>query len=335
MPRRKNTAFTLIELLVVIAIIAVLIGLLLPAVQKVREAASRAKCQNNLKQLGVALHNYEGANGHFPPSTVSTGTAAAQPWSAQSFLLPYVEGDNVFRLIDFNVGYHSGINLTNYPSYGVAALKVPVLVCPSDTNDRQRLNSSTGLPEHYPITYGMNVGQYLIWNPVTRQDGGGAFAPNQKLTTAAYQDGLSNTLAMSEVKAFQRRVHDATMPAAAPGSPSAVSGSVGGGAFADTGHTEWVCGRAIHVGFTTLFPPNTRVPHSVGGVEYDFDACSSREGRNQVDTTYGVITSRSYHSGGVNVLRMDGSVKFTANSVPQATWQALGTRAGGEVVGDY
>jgi prepilin-type N-terminal cleavage/methylation domain-containing protein/prepilin-type processing-associated H-X9-DG protein len=332
---RNRSAFTLIELLVVIAIIAILIGLLLPAVQKVREAAARLKCGNNLKQLGLALHNYEGTLGHFPPSTISTGTAAAQPWSAQAFLLPYIEGDNVFRLIDFSAGYHAGPNLTNYPPYGVAALKVPVLVCPSDPNDRQRFNASNGLAEHYPVTYALNMGRYLLWNPVTRAEGGAAFGPNQRFTHGSFTDGMSNTLAMSEVKAFQRRVQDAVLPAVAPATPAAVSPAVSGGAFGDTGHTEWVCGRAVHIGFTTLFPPNTVVPHTVAGVTHDFDACSSREGRNQTDPTYAVITSRSYHSGGVNVLLMDGSVRFVTNGIVPATWQALGTRAGGEVPGNF
>lgn len=332
MKNRDRSAFTLIELLVVIAIIAVLIGLMVPAVQKVREAANRMKCQNNLKQLGLACHNYEGSNGHFPPSTISIGTAAGQPWSMQAFILPFVEGDNTFKLIDFTTGYHTGTNLSNYPPWGVATLKAPVLICPSDPNDRPRLNAS-GQAEHYPLSYHMNVGLYLVWDPVTRRDGGGAFGPNQKLTHGSYIDGLSNTIAMSEGKMFNPRVHDATLPATPPGTPTDVSAATSGGGWSATnGHTEWVCGRAIHTGFTTLFTPNTKVPHTVSGAVYDFDVSSSREGRNQTDPTYAVITARSYHNGGVNALLMDGSVRFVVNSVSATTWRALGTRAGGEVL---
>lgn len=334
MHRLTRYAFTLIELLVVIAIIAVLIGLLLPAVQKVRGAAARTKCQNNLKQLGLACHTYEGSNGYFPPSTISIGTSATQPWSMQAFILPYLEGDNTFKLIDFTSGYHTGNNLTNYPPWGVATLKAPVLICPSDPNDRPRLNAS-GQAEHYPLSYHMNVGLYLVWDPVTGRDGGAAFGPNQTLSHGSYTDGLSNTIAMSEGKMFNPRVHDATLPPIPPIAPTNVSASTSGGSWSATnGHTEWVCGRAIHTGFTTLFTPNTKVPHAVSGVTYDFDVTSSREGRNQTDPTYAVITARSYHTGGVNALLMDGSVRFVTNSISASAWQAAGTRAGGEVLGN-
>ncbi|MCI0740032.1 MAG: DUF1559 domain-containing protein [Gemmataceae bacterium] len=334
--RMSRAAFTLIELLVVIAIIAILIGLLLPAVQKVREAAARTQCLNNLKQLGLALHNYEGVYRQFPPSTISTGGASAQPWSAQAFLLPFVEGDNVYRLIDFSVGYHHAVNTAKFPPHGIAPLRIPILICPSDPNDTARINTSTGLPEHYPLSYGLNVGSYLIYDPVSRREGGAAFAPNSKFKHGSFIDGLSNTLAMSEVKAFNPRFHDAVLPVTPPASPNDVSGSVSGGAWSpNSGHTEWVCGRAIHAGFTTTFTPNTNVPHASGGQVYDIDVSSSREGRNQTDTTYAVITSRSYHTGVVNALLMDGSVRSIASSVPLPTWRALGTRAGGEVNGDF
>jgi prepilin-type N-terminal cleavage/methylation domain-containing protein/prepilin-type processing-associated H-X9-DG protein len=332
----RRPGFTLIELLVVIAIIAILIALLVPAVQKVREAAARTQCLNNLKQVGLALHNYEGSNKVFPPSTITTTGAATQPWSGQALLLPYLEGDNVYRLIDFSVGYHHATNKANFPPNGIATMRIPVLVCPSDPNVKERVNTATGLPEHYPLCYGMNVGSYLVYNPATRLDGGGAFGPNSRYRATGFSDGMSNTLGFSEVKAFSPRIHDATLPATAPLNPADVSPSVIGGAWSpNSGHTEWVCGRAIHAGFTTTFTPNTVVPHMNGGTAFDFDVTSIREGTNQTDITYGVITSRSFHSGQVNILLMDGSCRSVSNSVSPQTWSALGTRAGNEAVGDF
>lgn len=330
-----RAGFTLVELLVVIAIIGVLVALLLPAVQAAREAARRMSCSNNLKQLGLALHNYESAFKRFPSSAVTRGGSSTQPWSGQSFLLPYVEGDTIFRRIDFSIGYHHPDNRAQFPPYGVAATRVPVLLCPSEVNDRPRLNATTSVPEHYPLNYAMSVGEYLIWNPATRQDGGGAFAPNSRFAAAHFVDGLSNTIGFAEVKAFTPRFHDAaTLPLAPPTSPQTASVShVGGVWSATSGHTEWVCGRAIHTGFTTTFTPQTPFlyRHS-DGKTYDIDVSGIREGTDQTSITSAIITSRSYHTGLVHGLFMDGSVRPVNSSVQLNIWRALGTRAGGEAL---
>lgn len=331
----RRTGFTLVELLVVIAIIGVLISLLLPAVQMAREAARRISCQNNLRQLGLAMHNYESAKQVYPPSTRIDGGAANQPWSAQSFLLPYFEGGSIYDRIDFKIGYHNNGNKSLFPPNGIAALRIDMLMCPSEVNNRPRLDTGTGLPNHYPLNYAMNVGQYLVYNPLTKADGGGMFFPNAKVRPAYVVDGLSQTLAFSEVKAFTPRFHDATLPVVAPTNPGDVAGQVSGGAWStENGHTEWVCGRAIHTGFTTTFTPNTAVLRTEGGVTYDFDVSSSREGRNMTDATYAIVTARSFHSGLANFLLMDGSVRSIDNEVDPIVYRALGSRAGREVIAE-
>jgi prepilin-type N-terminal cleavage/methylation domain-containing protein len=336
MKKYLRPGFTLVELLVVIAIIGILVGLLLPAVQAAREAARRMSCSNNLKQVGLALHNYESALRTLPPSTVSIGGSANQPWSAQSFLLPYLEAGNITSRIDYSVGYHAGTNKANFPPSGVASLRVPVYMCPSEPNDRSRLDAS-GVPEHYPINYALSVGTYLIYNPVDRTDGGAAFGPNRRNPVSGFADGMSNTLGLAEVKAFTPRFQDHVgMPSIPPSSPASVSTMYTGGSWSATnGHTEWVCGRSIHAGFTTTFIPNTQVSHVLAGKTYDIDVTSSREGRNQTDPTFGIITARSYHTGLVNVVLMDGSVRGISSSIEQGTWRSLGTRSGSETNGDF
>ena len=332
---RQRDAFTLVELLIVIAIIGVLVALLLPAVQSAREAARRISCSNNLKQIGLAIHNYESGFKTVPPSTVSLGRSASQPWSAHAMLLPFLEGSNTSALIHFGLGYHDGTNKSMFPPNGVSTLRVPVYLCPSDPNDRMRFDA--GVAIHYPTTYALAVGQYLIYHPVTGQDGGAAFAPNRRTPLASIVDGLSHTMALAEVKAFTPRFQDfLAMPSLPPTNASMVSPSYTGGSWSSTnGHTEWVCGRAIHAGFTSTLTPNTKVEHTQDGTLYDIDVTSSREGRNQLDPTYGIITSRSYHAQMVNCVLLDGSVRSISNNIDLAIWQALHSRASGEVIGDH
>jgi prepilin-type N-terminal cleavage/methylation domain-containing protein len=337
----RRTAFTLIELLVVIAIIAILIGLLLPAVQKVREAAARLKCQNNLKQISLAVHNYESANGHFPPSMQapigSTFVTNNGSWSVHGRILSYIEQGNAGVLVNLELAWDQQL------ATGVPQTRIPVFLCPSEVNDTVRTNANG--PFVYPNNYGFNFGTWLIWNPATGQGGDGVFFPNAKLRPTSITDGLSNTLMLSEVKAFtpySRNIPSAVSPIP-PTSAAEVATLVaaapdkkmGPSINDNTGHTEWPDGRVHHSGFTTVLTPNTAVPSGMAGVRDEADVNTMQEGRSASVPTYAAITARSYHAGMVHVALMDGSVRSVRNEIPLATWRALGTRSGGEVIGDY
>ena len=328
MPVRRSTArdgFTLIELLVVSAIIAILIALLLPAVQQAREAARRTQCKNNLKQLGLALHNYHDSHLVFPPggtyTTIASGTQPAG-WSVQARLLPYVDGGNLFNLINFSTGYASQPAITQ--------TRIGLLLCPSEVNDRAYID---GALTYYPCSYAANYGLWFVWNPATNLTGTGAFGPNSRTSTRDFTDGTSNSLAFAEVKAFQYYLRDAggtpTMPTSAAGVTTL------GGTLKNSGHNEWVDARANQTAFTTTFGPNTKCPHNDAGVIRDVDFVSTREGNSPSDATYAVLTARSYHTGIVHALLMDGAVRSVSENMDVNVWRNLGTRAGGEVVSEF
>ena len=338
---RSRRAFTLIELLVVIAIIAVLLGLLLPAVQQARESARRTQCSNNLKQLSLAMHNYMSTFTMFPMSfcaDIDAPTTAAMTtggqWSAQARALPYIEQGAMYEKVNFSAAYVAG--------QSPAIDRVDLLMCPSETNDVHRLSdhdSNPSTPEvavHHPLNYGVNMGVWLVHDPNLSIPGKGAFAPNTSFTPSAFVDGLSNTLMMAEVKAFQRYRRNAN-PAytSDPGMPNSAADLAalrddGQAVPRDSGHTEWVDGRVHQTGFTAVFTPNTITPF--GSANYDTDYNSQQEGRSLTNHSYAAVTARSWHGGIVNVAMMDGSVQAVSDAILRSTWHNLADRMDGNII---
>ena len=339
--KRRRVGFTLVELLVVIAIIGVLVGLLLPAVQAAREAARRMSCNNNLKQLVLASHNYESATKYLPASWIAPGpSATGDGWSAQARLLPYIENVALDSNVNYDAGYKDSKIKVNGEWFPVASFRVPTLMCASETLDEQRLGDDG--PIHYPLNYVVNAGTWFVYdaqNPDRRDDdlvGEGMFTPSRGRKLRDCLDGLSNTLAFAEVKAWTPYLRDVGLTGnlSMPTEPLEICG-LGGSFKTNTGHTEWVDGRVHQTSFTTTFTPNQRVLCENGGNQYDVDFTNYREGKTASGTqpkTYAAVTARSYHPGGVSVAMMDGSVQFITDSIQHELWQNLSTRAGHEVI---
>jgi prepilin-type N-terminal cleavage/methylation domain-containing protein/prepilin-type processing-associated H-X9-DG protein len=335
MRHQTRGGFTLIELLVVIAIIAVLIGLLLPAVQSAREAARRAQCTNNMKQMGLALHQYESQENRLPPSMVFSGNGMTSlwtnGWSAYVRILPAIEQQAVYSAINFTIAFQ---NWENRTATGVV---IAAFLCPSEPNQQATDHASYG--KVGGVNYGWSMGDWYVWGgfvypPPNRS----AFGPNQSRRWAEFQDGSSQTLIQAEVKNYQPYLRDCgglsqiNNPSSIP-SPNADAMQVvpeyAGGTctFKPDGHAEWVDGGVHHTGFTTAWPPNKITANTT---VRDLDINGQRE--KVGGPTFAAITSRSYHPGGVNVLLGDGSVRFIKSTIDGATWRALGTVAGTEVI---
>jgi len=325
----RRQAFTLVELLVVIAIIGILVALLLPAVQFARESARRSSCGNNLKQMTLAVHNFELVH-KGPPSSYKAVVAAngsISGWSAQSQILPYLEEGSKFNFLNFDIPYSQQIPVPNStPPLRVPAMKIPIFICPSETRAVQKYDAA-GQPAHFPFTYACNMGTWFVYDPVTNTNGPGAFQHFVPVSNASISDGRSNTLCFGEVRAYTSGYRNAAIPNAAPPTLANVC-SYTGTFKADGEHVEWVDGKLHETGFTTTFGPNAKTICNISGQDYLCDWINQTETTNF--PTSGAVTSRSYHPNGVQASMLDGSVKFFGNSIDVRLWQALSTREGNE-----
>jgi prepilin-type N-terminal cleavage/methylation domain-containing protein/prepilin-type processing-associated H-X9-DG protein len=334
----RRAAFTLIELLVVIAIIAVLIGLLLPAVQKVREAAARAACLNNLKQLALAMHNYDGARGHMPPAFKGDGTPIAYfaSWSALAELNPYLEQTSIYNRMDLTQQtYQSTIpfNITVDNQFAVQQT-VRLFLCPSDKMQPVTIGPAYGVPVLGPTNYAVCNGTGL--NGGSPWDGDGAFIAKQTFKVSDIADGASNTAMFSESTLGEGTESAVGAP---PAPLSTVYAFLSGQPLSDNACASatswnyeklrgfmWASGEIRCASYNHYYPPN---PPQSDCMTFDIFPGPARL------TALGWKAARSRHNGGVNLALCDGSARFVRDTIELATWRALATRAGGEVPGDF
>jgi prepilin-type N-terminal cleavage/methylation domain-containing protein/prepilin-type processing-associated H-X9-DG protein len=320
----RRQGFTLIELLVVIAIIAVLIALLLPAVQAAREAARRSQCTNNLKQLGLAMHNYHDSLSSFPigamgvrsliaggryPDGTPVGNAR-RTWLPM--LLPYIEQGVVANSYNFSQIFNTYLNTT------AELTQMSVLSCPSDPNQGSIENSPPRYQHNYVVNWGNTTWQQNmtttynptvgIYPPGTTNSVpflGAPFTMDKSFGIQSITDGTSNTLLMAEVK---------------------IGADITGGIQdhrGDIWNDDWMCAM-----FTAFTPPNVSFSDYLG------NDCNYPYQNNPpciVQVPY-FIAARSYHPGGVNALMSDGHVQFFKNTIAYTTWRMLGSSQGGEVL---
>jgi prepilin-type N-terminal cleavage/methylation domain-containing protein/prepilin-type processing-associated H-X9-DG protein len=360
----RRPAFTLIELLVVIAIIAVLIGLLLPAIQKVREAANRLSCSNNLKQIGLALHNYHSANGTFPPGQVHLcplnsfggGEPALTNWAIE--LLPYIEQENLYQQYDKSYAStvincavaNTGKYQTSPGNLAVLATVVKTYLCPSDVNGTQL---------QLPATGSVNAaGKPIAGSSYAAMGGATSTGFSPALTVDNYYHDLTSLLTYPEPPGGQNgSVFDATLYLPPPSAWRGVLHVVNTASFAakvrnytqekissitdGTSNTMavteyatrtmpgyrkfWGYGRNQYSFSAAMIPQATRLP--------DYNACAAQEAGDPSAICRRAFAS--FHSGGANALFADGSVHFLSINLDGRVFMAMATIAGGEVLPDY
>ena len=322
---RRRAGFTLIELLVAIAIIGILVSLLLPAVQQAREAARGIHCRNNLKQLGLAFHNYESAHAVFP--LISSNVTGFSP---QARILPFVDQANLHDLIDFDqplTTFGGGVTTSLNPAFiGIQDRLLPVLLCPSDSGNPILMD--LGVPwagTNYLVNGGSGPG-FSYCSTGGQSDG--LFWRGSRVRFRDITDGASNTILMAEGLFGARE----SLPTTVLVDPQRQMQSAGGGPPCNQTAEEliasapiiyngrrngsWIRTTGFHISINGFFTPNSRQPD----VSYNGDV---------------VTSSRSDHVGGTHVLMADGAVRFVSNSVDLDTWRALFSRNGGEVIGEF
>jgi prepilin-type N-terminal cleavage/methylation domain-containing protein/prepilin-type processing-associated H-X9-DG protein len=342
--RPRRSAFTLIELLVVISIIAVLIALLLPAVQSAREASRRAQCSNNLKQIGLAIHNYESAFKVLPfgkgdsYGTVLPGTPVYARWSTNSQLLMFIEQGNLFNSINFNlppetpgmagaVPFMPAYQNPNRENMTSSRSQVATFLCPSDGPPLAEWLGATsylGNQQTWACDLGENQSSTLDPNETPR----GIFYWRSAVRFSDVTDGLSNTAFFSEkvrgTAVPNPKTDMLVMPVASSLNdtyqqctalpPTALP-------LTSRQGMSWVMGEMCCTTYNHVAPPNARTCASLG-----FPGTMANMAMQ--------VPPSSNHSGGVNILFGDGTVRFVKSTVGVNTWRALGTRNGGEVVSD-
>jgi len=338
----RNRGFTLIELLVVIAIIAVLISLLLPAVQSAREAARRAQCINNLKQIGLGMHNYHSANDTFPLGSTRvfadpSGTIYSwNCWSAHALLLGYMEQTAIYNSCNFSLppvasGPGDPAALT------IKTMVISTFLCPSDGRAGRNMNNS------YYGSMGTSIGY------TTQNNSSGLFAMTRCWSIRDIIDGPSNTIAFSERLVGQPGLPDRAagngllnVPAGSgiwesvdvSSNPNGINATLNEcsqawtqRATTSSGYQSagqyWSWGTSGMTMFSTIVPPSN--------TQHGWNSCRNGCGGCGTDNSH-IINANSYHPGGANTLMADGSVKFLKGTVAQRIYWALGTRDRGEVI---
>jgi prepilin-type N-terminal cleavage/methylation domain-containing protein/prepilin-type processing-associated H-X9-DG protein len=304
-PRRQR-GFTLIELLVVIAIIGILIAMLVPAVQKVREAAARTQCRNNLKQIGLGFHNYHSARKSFPPGFASQaaftdGPSLGPGWGWGAYLLPYVEQDNLYRQINF------ARDITDPVNAQARVQSVPIFLCPSDSPRSLTTTVSDGSGNPIcDVAFANYVGMAGVYEvsgyPDTSNGSPGVLLRNSKVRVTDIIDGSSNTLFVGErAWMWQGKVRSPV--------------------------TTWVGAVTNAVIPQTL---NPALGFEVEGIMVLTNSGTVAEGRVPNNALDHVEDANSNHSQGVNFLFGDGSVRSVQNTISPVVWVGMTTRDGGE-----